>query len=1090
MTSPRPHPVRIAAFLAAVLMVLFIPPLVADDAAADPVEISSGHLDWGLKESWRNYIGAAGTTMLGEATQNVDGTFRFPVTGGGYDADTKETVVQFGGGVEFLGHCTGAGGTHVRPCALDMTLVDPRIEITEDHAALFVDSESRPIEGGEVVVDEDVQLAELDLENAAPVVADGTTTWSALANTLTVDGSRIFTYPLGTVLDPIAFTYEGPGGKPVGETWDAPGVTALTASDAAAQPSRIASRVVGRLSTGELVGWHNSGSIAVLDPDTLEPESQWLSGVSASNPSLFRDSIAIDPATDTIFAAERTTNVGDRKLVTYEWDGTDLTATEVAGSYDSTLSYDSGSGGAWDAANNRYVIARASSVAQHFIWQVKQVDGVWTASKVGRVGQVAAGSLFANALVNLEAIPDGRGGSTLVGTTLFGAGHVVRLTPVGGEFRPEKLQEAGNVNADRLFASGNGLYAVSSQDGNAVYIPYVGYADDRRLGEAKPPVGFSPFLDPNLNQGQVSFDPATDTLIGLTDSNTLITRIERGELVYRAAVDGGPYPGGMVGVNAAGEIWGEAAGKLQTLAVAGVSPRITTQPEAPVARLLGETAEIELSAAADGSPAPELTWQTRIPGSGGWQDLTAEDGADEGHLATTVGEADRGRQYRVIAENEYGRVVSDRVSLELRTPPSITVQPTDVSVGPGHDVELKVMPVGNPEPSVQWQQRLNGVWHDIPGATDPTLTFEKVELNLSGAAFRARLENELGSVISDRATVTVVPPSTEPVSFNGGSVDWGISNRWRCYVTGQIARGSVELGAGVSKIAGTTPTGSLCVGTNPSTNQPWGTGGEAYRFTVAGGSYEPATQTLEVDLKGTVRFLGHSYHAPDGIPLLDTELSDLKIRADLATGQGFVLTDAAGSTMENPDPFRYDDIKLAGFDASGLDLEARDGEVKLEGLATVLQEQGAGVITYPAGEQFDPLDMTLTVGPRDPDPEPAKPRITRVQVKRIVARTVVARVSCPIDSTTACAVRAPAKVKLAVDGKLNRRQRRAVRQRFVVRAPKTVAAGKVAAVRIVARPAQRRALRGRQLRGSLKVSAKAAGGAWVTKAVAVRGRVR
>lgn len=1093
-STDLPFSVRVAAaMLAATFAMISIAMLNPARSAAEPVAVTAGKLDWGLKDSWRNYIGPAGTTLLDGATRNADGTFSFPVADGSYDVMTKETVIQFGGGVEFLGHCSGAGGTHVRPCSLDMTLRNFRVEITEDHAGIFVDSESRPIEGGEIVVDRKVNLVDLDVENAEPVIDAGKTTWAGLAGFVSLEGSRIFTYPLGTLLDPITFEYQGPGGKPIGETWDAPGVTDLAASDAGTQPTQIASRIVGKLSTGDLVGWHQSGSIAILDPATLQAKSQWLAGVSGTGTAnLFRDSVVIDPGSDTIFAAERTTNVGDRKLVAYSWNGTALTATEIAGSYDPTLNYDSGSGGTWDAANDRYLIARATSVAEHNLWQVKLTDGVWTASKVGRIQRIAPGSLFGNALVNIQAVPDGQGGSTVVGTTLFGAGHVVRLTKAGGEFRPEKLQEAGNINADRLFQTANGLYAVSSNDGTAAFVPFEGYSDGRRLGEAGAPVPFTPFLDPNLNQGQVTFDFATDTLAGLTDSNTLTTRIERGQTVYKASVGGAPYPGGLIGLNPQGKVWGQADGKLQTLDVAGVSPSFTSQPEGPVARLLAETDEVELNAAVAGSPAPVVTWQTRIPGSEGWRDLTAGDGADGTRLTSTVGAADRGRQYRVIAENEFGRVASERASLELLTPPAITVQPANVTVTAGGFTELKVMPVGNPEPTVQWQQRLNGVWHDIPGATEPILTFDDVDRGLSGATFRARLENELGSLTSGQATVTVAATSTEPLSFNGGSAGWGISNRWRCYVTGSIARGSIEVGTGVSKVPGTTPTGPLCIGVNPTTLQPWGTGGEAFSFEVDGGSFDPASQKLQVDLKGSVRFIGHAHHSPDGVPVLDTAISDISIEADLGSGRGFVQIDAAGSTQENPEPFAYEDIKLATFDASKLIVEEKDGEVKIEGIETVLDGQGGGVITYPAGERFDPISLTLKVGPRKPEPEPeaVKPRINVLKVKGLRSRTSIAAVVCPATSESACAVRVPGKLKLSLSGKASKKQRSALRKRFAVIAPKSVLPGRAGKVTVALKPAQRRALAGKRLKGTVKVSAKGAEGPWITKRIGLAAKVR
>lgn len=58
----------------------------APAALAAPTAIERGDgLDWGLRESWRRYVGAGGTTASDGATVNPDGTFRFPIGGGSYD---------------------------------------------------------------------------------------------------------------------------------------------------------------------------------------------------------------------------------------------------------------------------------------------------------------------------------------------------------------------------------------------------------------------------------------------------------------------------------------------------------------------------------------------------------------------------------------------------------------------------------------------------------------------------------------------------------------------------------------------------------------------------------------------------------------------------------------------------------------------------------------------------------------------------------------------------------------------------------------------------------------------------------------------
>jgi hypothetical protein len=64
--------------------------LVGSATAAQAATVSGGHLDWGVKQSFRNYINgpiAHGTITTSEgATKNADGTFRFPSATGSVDA--------------------------------------------------------------------------------------------------------------------------------------------------------------------------------------------------------------------------------------------------------------------------------------------------------------------------------------------------------------------------------------------------------------------------------------------------------------------------------------------------------------------------------------------------------------------------------------------------------------------------------------------------------------------------------------------------------------------------------------------------------------------------------------------------------------------------------------------------------------------------------------------------------------------------------------------------------------------------------------------------------------------------------------------
>ena len=95
--------------------------------------------------------------------------------------------------------------------------------------------------------------------------------------------------------------------------------------------------------------------------------------------------------------------------------------------------------------------------------------------------------------------------------------------------------------------------------------------------------------------------------------------------------------------------------------------------------------------------------------------------------------------------------------------PSITSQPSSITVAVGQPASFSVGAAGTPPLAYQWQRDLV----DIPGASDTTYTLPSASLSDSGAAFRAVVTNGLGTATSDDATlmVTDVPPATVTLTF-------------------------------------------------------------------------------------------------------------------------------------------------------------------------------------------------------------------------------------------------------------------------------------------------------------------------------------
>ncbi|MDP3855388.1 HtaA domain-containing protein [Phenylobacterium sp.] len=149
-------------------------------------------LNWGVKQSFRNYVEATGgvTEAGGGAERAPDGEFIFaaaPGDGLRLDADGKlEGHGTFLGEVRFEAH----GGM------LSVFLADPSLEISEAGAVLTVaDSSARTRR---------VEIARLDLS----AMTTGDAGEIVLPAALSMDGIQLLGdhYPLRTALDPVRLT--------------------------------------------------------------------------------------------------------------------------------------------------------------------------------------------------------------------------------------------------------------------------------------------------------------------------------------------------------------------------------------------------------------------------------------------------------------------------------------------------------------------------------------------------------------------------------------------------------------------------------------------------------------------------------------------------------------------------------------------------------------------------------------------------------------------------------------------------------------------------------------------------------------------
>ncbi|WP_165788342.1 HtaA domain-containing protein [Arthrobacter glacialis] len=157
---------------------------------------ATGGLDWGLKETFRNYV--QGSIAKGEitpsegATVNADGSFHFPAAS--FNATTK--LAAFGGTVSMTGH----------DGALQVNISNIRVDV--NNKQLVADMTSKSLEGAPRSYP-GVALATID---TAAVTADASSlAGKNLPSILTAAGVPAFAdfYPANTPLDSLSFEVQG-----------------------------------------------------------------------------------------------------------------------------------------------------------------------------------------------------------------------------------------------------------------------------------------------------------------------------------------------------------------------------------------------------------------------------------------------------------------------------------------------------------------------------------------------------------------------------------------------------------------------------------------------------------------------------------------------------------------------------------------------------------------------------------------------------------------------------------------------------------------------------------------------------------------
>ncbi|MFJ3595234.1 HtaA domain-containing protein [Streptomyces sp. NPDC090126] len=181
------------------------------------------------------------------------------------------------------------------------------------------------------------------------------------------------------------------------------------------------------------------------------------------------------------------------------------------------------------------------------------------------------------------------------------------------------------------------------------------------------------------------------------------------------------------------------------------------------------------------------------------------------------------------------------------------------------------------------------------------------------------------------ASRTAAPVSGPVVD---GTLDWGVKEKFRNYVVGNIAHGRIVTSGGASA------------------------GGDSYRFTKATGRLDAGKNTLDAAFRGTVRFLGHK---TGGAYALDLSLSNLKV--DIEGTSGALLADVSSKDQKSGEVSTFTDLSFADLKVPAGALAAKGGIVELQDVPATLTADGAKAFGgfYKKGEPLDALNVAVSI---------------------------------------------------------------------------------------------------------------------------------
>ena len=309
---------RICALTLAGTMLLPATPLLAVNAHADSgVAVaaeqnqSTGNITWGIKTSFRNYIGEPYKVSEGASYNSTD-LFTFPNHEAKVSEDGNQVSLQGSGKVQYISHC--ADRNKPEECSLNLTLSNPRIEVdaAQGTGTLYMVVRTKNYTSGQWEGPHEIPMAKLSLKTAQQSEKDGVVTWNNVAANLTAEGNHAFSnfYEDGVGLDALTFSYSGTKAKDAQNSGYKLGESLNSGTDINNPQNTVRAGSYLFYAAGKSFGGGADARYAVIDPKTLQQTE------SATLPMGSSAHFAANPATgDIVFV-----NANTRALERYRVD--------------------------------------------------------------------------------------------------------------------------------------------------------------------------------------------------------------------------------------------------------------------------------------------------------------------------------------------------------------------------------------------------------------------------------------------------------------------------------------------------------------------------------------------------------------------------------------------------------------------------------------------------------------------------------------------------------------------------------------------------------------------------------------------------